>query len=187
MALVYGKGENIKDTGGKDYKKEQDDTETGEGKRDNQLGKGANAIKPPKKKEMPKDSPDGQAPKGSKDDGKDGQTSRAGREAGKGVTKSESSDETPSGVNDMEIPHVHLPEMLHQKEGDEVHLHVYGKVKSHNMSTGKNHSVVSVTKVHRDGDQTNNSPATPTNAASAPLDQLKQSIKGSSPDTYSPR
>lgn len=183
--LVTGKGQD-KASDGKDYTKKNDATETGEGSRDKQLGKGANAIKapPPNKKEMPKESPDGETAKGSKDEGKDGKTSRGGREAGKGVTKSESSDEAPSGVNDMTIPHLHLPEMLHQKEGDEVHLHVYGKLKSHNMTTGKNHSVVSVTKVHRDGEE-NNSPATPTNAAAMPLEQLKQSIKGSSPDTYS--
>lgn len=164
----------------------KDATPKGEGSKDSPLGKGANAIKapPPNKKEMPKDSPSGESAKGSKDEGKDAQTAHGGREAGKGVTKSESPDEAPSGMNDMEIPHMHLPEMLHQKEGDEVHLHVYGKVKSHNMSTGKNHSVVSVTKVHRDGEE-NNSPATPKNAAAMPLEQLKQSIKGSSPDTYS--
>ena len=164
----------------------KDSTPKGEGSKDSPLGKGANAIKapPPNKKEEPKDSPSGYSAKGSKDDGKDGQTSRAGGKEGAKASKSEEPGETPSGVNDMEIPHMHLPEMLHQKEGDEVHLHVYGKVKSHNMSTGKNHSVVSVTKVHRDGEE-NNSPETPKNAAAMPLEQLKQSIKGSSPDTYS--
>lgn len=162
----------------------KDATPKGEGAKDNSLGKGANAIKapPPNKKEGPKDSPSGYSAKGSKDEGKDAQTSHAGGKEGAKASKSEEPGETPSGVNDMEIPHLHLPELLHQKEGDEVHLHVYGKVKAHNMEKGKNHSVVEVTKVHRDGEENNATPKP--NAASMPLDALKQSLKAT-PDVYS--
>ena len=132
--------------------------------------------------QAPGGTPKGYSAKGSKDEGKDAQTSHAGGKEGAKASKSEKSGEAPSGVNDMEIPHMHLPEMLHQKEGDEVHLHVYGKLKAHNMEKGKNHSVVEVTKVHRDGEENK---ATPNpNAATMPMDALKQSLKASS-DTYS--
>lgn len=170
----------------KSEKKEE--TPKGEGSRAPAYGKGESTVKAPpaNKKEQPKDAPSGKSAKGSKDDGKDAQTGHAGGKEGAKASKSEEPGDAPSGVNDMEIPHMHLPEMLHQKEGDEVHLHVYGKVKAHNMEKGKNHSVVEVTKVHRDGEENNATPQ-PKNAAAMPMEQLKQSIKGSSPDTYSER
>lgn len=159
-------------------------TPKGEGSRAPAYGKGESTVKQPpvNKKEEPNDTPKGYSAKGSKDDGKDAQTGHAGGKEGAKASKSEEPGDAPSGVNDMEIPHLHLPEMLHQKEGDEVHLHVYGKVKSHNMTTGKNHSVVSVTKVHRDGEENNATPRP--NAAAMPMDALKQSLKAT-PDVYS--
>lgn len=162
---------------------EKDKAPEGEGKRPSPTGKGETTVKapPPNKKEKSNDAPKGSSAKGSKDEGKDAQTAHAGGKEGAKASKSEKPSDAPSGVNDMEIPHMHLPEMLHQKEGDEVHLHVYGKVRAHNMEKGKNHSVVEVTKVHRDGEE-NNATHRP-NAAAMPMDALKQSLK--TPDVYS--
>ena len=166
-------------------------TPSGEGSRS--LGKGATEVKPRYKdgegakastSESKEKTPKGMSANGSKDEGKDAQTGHAGGKEGARATKSEAPADAPSGVNDMTIPHLHLPEMLHQKEGDEVHLHVYGKLKAHNMEKGKNHSVVEVKSVKQHG-ESDNTPETPKNAAAMPLEQLKQSIKGSSPDTYS--
>lgn len=163
---------------------EKDKVPTGEGSRPNQYGKGESLVRPPKKSEKPDATPKGESAKGSKDEGKDAQTGHAGGKEGAKASKSEKPNEAPSGVNDMEIPHLHLPEMLHQKEGDDVELHVYGKLKAHNMEKGKNHAVVEVKSVKRHGEEDKATPQ-PKNAASAPLDQLRQVIKGSSAETYS--
>lgn len=156
-------------------------TPSGYGERDSDLGKGANMVKAPKpKSEAPGNTPKGYSAKGSKDEGKDAQTGHAGKE-GKKLSKSEAPDEVPSGVNDMEIPHTHLPEMLHQKEGDEVHLHVYGKLKAHNMEKGKNHAVVEVHSVKRHGDEDQSASKAPSsaNTSKMPMDTLKGILQAS--------
>lgn len=149
------------------------ENETPTGYSSNNPGKGGSIIKPPKKSEEPDATPKGEKAKGSKDDGKDAKTAHAGKVDDK-HSKSEEPGDAPSGVNDMEIPHIHLPELLHQKEGDEVHLHVYGKVKAHNMEKGKNHAVVEVKSVKRHGDE-DQGPQTDTekNMAKMPVDKLK--------------
>jgi hypothetical protein len=166
------------------------ETPTGEGSRS--LGKGATEVKPRYKdgegakastSESKEKTPKGMSAKGSKDEGKDAKTSHEGGKEGARATKSEAPADAPSGVNDMTIPHVHLPEMLHQKDGDEVHLHVYGRLKAHNMEKGKNHAVVEVKSVKQHGESDNATPRP--NAAAMPMDALKQAIKGPSKDTYS--
>lgn len=154
----------------------QDNPPTGYGS--NNPGKGGSIIKPPKKSEASNETPTGYSAKGSKDQGKDAQTSRAGKEDKK-LSKSEAPDETPSGVNDMTIPHVHLPEMLHQKEGDEVHLHVYGKIKAHNMEKGKNHAIVEVKSVKPMSESKH------ADFAQAPMDELKKTLMGAKQDQNS--
>lgn len=144
------------------------------------MGKGATEVKPRYKdgegakastSEGPNATPKGYSAKGPKNDGK-GVT---GGNDHKAVSNSESPEDTPEGYNDMEISHAHLPAFANLKEGTDVHLHVYGKVKSSNQTKGKNKSVVNVTgmKMHGDEDQSPSKAPSSTNMAKMPMDTLK--------------
>lgn len=160
-------------------------TPKGEGSRDPQYGKGESTVKQPptNKKEFPSDAPGGMSAKGSKDNGP---AVTGGSDRSSKSPNSEKPKDAPNGMNqEFEVPHTHLPALAAAKKGDEVHLHVFGKVKSHDGTMGKNSSTKLIIHSVKPHGEESNAPATPTNAASAPLDHLKQAIKGSSPEFYS--
>ncbi len=74
----------------------------------------------------------------------------------------------------MYLSHTQVPAAKDMMPGDEVHLHVHGKVKAHRQDDeNKGETTVEIHSVDHDGKKK----AKKSNAAHAPIDELKEVIK----------